>query len=116
VQNAVQQVGGAIGHAVLATIALRHTSHAIASGVDQATAAVDGYSLAFRVAAVVLFLGAIASALFMSRHVRATPVQPGMEEFEFDSEPAAGAGVGSAASLATADAAVRVAGTGHAEA
>ena len=79
VQNAVQQVGGAIGLAVLATIALRHTTHAVAHGVDRATAAVDGYSLAFRVAAVVLFLGAAASAIFMG-HVRPTPVQPGLED------------------------------------
>jgi EmrB/QacA subfamily drug resistance transporter len=119
VQNAVQQVGGAIGLAVLATIALRHTSHAAASGVDQATAAVDGYALAFRVAAVVVFLGAIVAAVFM-QNIRSTPVQPGMEEFALSDDSAetagtaapAGAGGGGAGGGARGGAL----GLGHAEA
>lgn len=91
VQNAVQQVGGAVGLAVLATIALRHTSHAVAHGVDAATAAVDGYSLAFRVGAGVLFAGAAASVMFM-RNVRSTFVQPGMEDIALAGKSATSVG------------------------
>ena len=58
---------------------MRHISHAIAGGTPPPIAATDGYSLSFRVAAIVLFLGALASAVFM-KDVRSTPVTPGMEE------------------------------------
>ena len=112
VQNAVQQVGGAIGLAVLATIALRHSSHAIAHGVHPAQAATDGYSLSFRVAAVVLYIGAVVSVIFM-RNVRSTPIQPGMEEIALgDDSGTAPARVGAAGT----DATIGVAGVGPAEA
>jgi predicted MFS family arabinose efflux permease len=58
VQNSLQQVGGSIGLAVLASIALRHTAHAIDSGIGPAQAAVDGYQLAYVVGAIVAFVGA----------------------------------------------------------
>lgn len=54
VQNALQQVGGAIGLAVLATIALRH-----AGPMPTPAATVSGYVLAFRVGAGVLVAGGI---------------------------------------------------------
>jgi EmrB/QacA subfamily drug resistance transporter len=114
VQNAVQQVGGAIGLAVLATIALRHTSHAMASGVDQATAAVDGYSLAFRVAAGVLFLGAIVAAIFM-RNIRSAPIPPGMEEFVLSDQAGEAAGAAKRAGAPGGGTGVGVLGMGHAE-
>lgn len=67
VQNALQQVGGSIGLAVLATIALRHATHAIAAGTAPAQATVDGYVLAFRIGAVVLLAGALLVGLIMER-------------------------------------------------
>jgi predicted MFS family arabinose efflux permease len=115
VQNAVQQVGGAIGLAVLATIALRHTSHAMASGVDQAHAAVDGYSLAFRVAAGVVFLGAIVAAIFM-QNIRSAPVQPGMEEFVLPDGDAETAGDAERAGASGGGSGIGTLGIGHAEA
>jgi hypothetical protein len=58
VQNAVQQVGGAIGLAVLATLALRHANTAMAHGVGAAAASTAGTVLAYRIGAVILLVGA----------------------------------------------------------
>jgi len=60
VQNAVQQVGGAVGLAVLATIALRHATAAMRHGVAAATASTAGTALAFRIGSVILAVGALA--------------------------------------------------------
>lgn len=53
VQQTASQVGGAVGLAVLATLALRHAGSAVAHGVAVTTAATDGTALAFRVGASV---------------------------------------------------------------
>jgi EmrB/QacA subfamily drug resistance transporter len=65
VQNAVQQVGGAVGLAVLVTLALRHAAGLIATGTDAAHAATASYALAFRVGAVVLAIGAVLVAVLL---------------------------------------------------
>jgi EmrB/QacA subfamily drug resistance transporter len=65
VQNSLQQIGGAIGLAVLASIALRRTASKIAGGVGPAQAAVDGYQLAYIVGAVIVFVGAIVLLVVM---------------------------------------------------
>lgn len=67
VQNAVQQVGGAIGLAVLVTLALRHAATATAHGIAAAAAATDGYVVAFRIGAVILAMGAVVVLVFMER-------------------------------------------------
>jgi hypothetical protein len=58
VQNAVQQVGGAIGLAVLATLAFRHAAAGVRHGVSTAAASTAGTVLAFRIGAVVMAAGA----------------------------------------------------------
>jgi EmrB/QacA subfamily drug resistance transporter len=58
VQNSLQQIGGSIGLAVLASIALRHTASLINGGTDPAHATVSGYHLAYIVGAIVAFVGA----------------------------------------------------------
>ncbi len=73
VQNAVQQVGGAIGLAVLATIALRHATAAVHQGVTSSAASTAGYVLAFRIGAVVMLVGAVAVWALFER-VRTTTV------------------------------------------
>lgn len=68
VQNALQQIGGAIGLAVLASIATRHIAGRAPGGdVNRATPGqlVDGYTLAFLISAVVVFVGAVVLAVVM---------------------------------------------------
>jgi EmrB/QacA subfamily drug resistance transporter len=60
VQNAVQQVGGAIGLAVLATLALRHTTGAVRHGASVASATTAGTVVAYRIGAVIMLVGAVA--------------------------------------------------------
>jgi EmrB/QacA subfamily drug resistance transporter len=86
VQNAVQQIGGAIGLAVLATIALRHATSAAQHGVVSASATVSGDVLAFRVGAGVLVVGGVLVAVLLERY-RAEP--PGLAGTSADPEPVA---------------------------
>jgi len=72
VQNATQQLGGAVGLAVLATIALQHTARLIHSGQATASATTSGYVLAFRIGAITLAIGAL---LVMSIMEKVQPVE-----------------------------------------
>jgi EmrB/QacA subfamily drug resistance transporter len=63
IQNTAQQVGGAVGLAVLASLALRHANKAVAHGVAVTSAATAGTVLAFRVGAGVALAGALFVAL-----------------------------------------------------
>ena len=72
VQTAVQQVGAAIGLAVLVTLALRYTQHQAQAGVLSAIAQTDGYALAFRVSAAALAVaGVLVLAVFQAPQLRA---------------------------------------------
>jgi EmrB/QacA subfamily drug resistance transporter len=64
--NTTQQVGGALGLAVLATLSTTHTESLLAHHASSATALTDGYHLAFTVAAG-LVLAAIAIGLVLLR-------------------------------------------------
>jgi|SRR5580658_5490794 EmrB/QacA subfamily drug resistance transporter len=68
-----QQVGGALGLAVLASLAAARTSHLVAEGIPAKVALTSGYHLAFAVAAVLVAAGAVL-ALTVLRTV-AAPVQ-----------------------------------------
>jgi hypothetical protein len=59
VQSSMQQVGGALGLAGLATIALRKASLQTGRGVRPAVAATAGYALSFRVAAAIVAAGGV---------------------------------------------------------
>jgi predicted MFS family arabinose efflux permease len=63
IQNTAQQVGGAVGLAVLASLALRHANTAVAHGVAVASASTNGAVLVFRVGAGVALAGALLVAL-----------------------------------------------------
>lgn len=63
VQATGQQMGGAVGLAVLATLALRHATAAIGHGVAVGVASTDGAVLALRIGAGVAFAGAVLVAL-----------------------------------------------------
>jgi EmrB/QacA subfamily drug resistance transporter len=60
--QAVQQVGGAVGLAVLTTLSLRRAGDRIAGGADPAVALTDGYVLALQVGVVVLLVAAVVAA------------------------------------------------------
>jgi len=72
VQNAMQQVGGAIGLSCLVTLALRHALGQMAHGVESAVASTQGFAMAWRIGALLLVVGGVlVVALF--EHVLATP-------------------------------------------
>lgn len=76
VQNAVQQVGGAVGLAVLATVALRHAASGVRRGVDPAVASTAGFSLAYRISALVLLAGAVVAGVCLQPAPRTEPATP----------------------------------------
>ena len=67
VLQSVQQVGGAVGLAVLTTLALRRAGDAVTAGADPLAATTDGYVLALRVGVVVLLVAAALSAGLLRR-------------------------------------------------
>lgn len=83
VQNAMQQIAGAVGLAVLVALAYRHAAGLIAAGTDPRIATVQGYVLSYRVGAVLLAVGALAVALLLE-HVDPVPRQA---EAEIDVVP-----------------------------
>jgi predicted MFS family arabinose efflux permease len=74
--NTTQQIGGALGLAVLATVSASHTTSLLHSGHPSATALTSGYHLAW-VIATGLLVAAIATALAVLRP--APVVEPGRE-------------------------------------
>jgi EmrB/QacA subfamily drug resistance transporter len=72
--NTTQQIGGALGIAVLSAVATSTTTDALASGVAQPQALVDGFQAAFWVAAGVAFAGVVATlALIRREELEAAP-------------------------------------------
>ncbi len=63
--NTSQQIGGALGIAVLSAIATNVTSDAIGSGTAPSQALVDGFTTAFWVAAIGAAIGVVAIAAFV---------------------------------------------------
>jgi EmrB/QacA subfamily drug resistance transporter len=72
VQASMQQIGGALGLATLATLALRHAATDIAAGVTPHEAFTNGYVLAWRVGAALCVAGGILVFLLLE-HVVAVP-------------------------------------------
>jgi EmrB/QacA subfamily drug resistance transporter len=63
--TSAQQIGGAIGIAVMITIASSRTTDAIAGGAAPASALTDGFAAAFRVEAVVMVAAALLAAVVL---------------------------------------------------
>jgi hypothetical protein len=78
VQNAMQQIGGALGLATFVTIALRRAASQVHQGVAAGVAQTHGYVLAYRIAGSLLAVGGIL-VLVLLEHVAATPRQAGLE-------------------------------------
>ncbi|MEU4422849.1 MFS transporter [Actinoplanes sp. NPDC024001] len=74
--NTTQQVGMAIGVAVLSTLAASRTEHLLAAGQDQALALTDGYRLAFTTSAGLLLAAFVVSLLVLRQPARSTTTQP----------------------------------------
>ncbi len=64
--NTSQQIGGAVGIAILSTIAVSTTSDAVASGTENAVALTEGFQAAFWAGAAIAFAGVLVS-LFLVR-------------------------------------------------
>ena len=65
--NTSQQIGGALGVAILTTVAVSRTNHEFANGASQAVAKTAGYQLAFYVAATFAVASLIATLLILHR-------------------------------------------------
>jgi len=63
--NTTQQVGGALGLAVLATLATTRTSSLVAHGTSSAAALTDGYHLAFTIAAGMVIVAIAIGVAFL---------------------------------------------------
>lgn len=85
VQSAMQQIGAALGLAVLVTLALRRTQHLAQAGVAQAIAQTDGYALAFRVGAAATAVAGVLVLLVLESppsSVRIEHIEPRMRGAE----------------------------------
>ncbi|MFE1101895.1 MFS transporter [Nocardiopsis alba] len=67
VLTTMQQVGSALGVAILVTLALRHADGLVLSGSSPVSAMADGYSLAFLVGGVLMVLGGLIVMAFFER-------------------------------------------------
>ena len=65
--NTMQQIGGAVGLAILTTVAITRTNHLLAAGVPHAEAATRGYALAFWVGVGFALVGLVATLLLLRR-------------------------------------------------
>ena len=79
VQNAMQQVGGAIGLSCLVTLGLRHAAGQLHRGVIPPVAYTHGYELAYHVSIGLLAAGAVFVLVFFEKGVLATPRNPEAE-------------------------------------
>jgi EmrB/QacA subfamily drug resistance transporter len=92
VQQAVQQVGGAIGLAFLVTLALRYATAQISDGAVADIATTEGYVLSLRIAAVVLVVSGVLVLVLLDR----VAGEPRSALTEMDLDPQAAAAVAGA--------------------
>ena len=77
--NTTQQIGGAVGIALLSTVAITRTENEVASGTAVPEAMTSGFQLAFWVGTAVALVGVIASlALIRQEEVESVP-EPALE-------------------------------------
>jgi MFS family permease len=85
--NTTQQVGGALGLAVLATLSSTHSSNLLAQGDSVASALTSGYHLAFTIGAVLVTVGLVLAIFGLRSRPRVS------EDAVTDEEPAFGEAV-----------------------
>jgi hypothetical protein len=71
--NTSRLLGGALGLAVLTTIASSHEHAQLSSGTAPLQALTDGYGLALLVGAIVCALGAVAAAVLLRERAEIAP-------------------------------------------
>jgi MFS family permease len=86
--NTSQQVGGAVGIAVLSTIAVSTTDHAVARGHARAVALTDGFVNAFWAGAAIALAGVLVS-IFLVRGKDLRPQEAPVAEPAFETGRAA---------------------------
>jgi EmrB/QacA subfamily drug resistance transporter len=75
--NASQQVGGSLGLAIFATLAVDHTTNLMHQGVSHAAATVAGYHVAFLAAAIFMAAGAVLLVVFLRKqHIEGLELDP----------------------------------------
>jgi sugar phosphate permease len=84
--NTTQQVGGALGLAVLATLSSTHSTNLLAQGDSVASALTSGYHLAFTIGAVLVTI-AVVLAVFGLRSAPAAAEQGEPAFSTLDGEP-----------------------------
>ena len=82
--NTSQQIGGAVGIAILSTVATSTTSDAVASGTAVPAALTEGFQNAFWVGAAITLVGVIVSLLLVRQRdfVQAPALEPAPEAVE----------------------------------
>jgi MFS family permease len=72
--NTSQQIGGAVGIALLSTVAITRTENAAAAGTDMPHALTSGFQLAFWVGAGIAIVGVVAAlVLIRQEEIAAAP-------------------------------------------
>jgi EmrB/QacA subfamily drug resistance transporter len=75
--NTSQQIGGAVGIALLSTVAITRTENEVATGTDLPHALTSGFQIAFWVGAAIAAVGAVAAlVLIRQEEVAATEGEP----------------------------------------
>jgi EmrB/QacA subfamily drug resistance transporter len=81
--NTSQQIGGAVGIAILSTIAVTTTTDEVNAGTTQAVALTDGFQAAFWTGAAIAFAGVLVSLVLVRgrdlQHQEAPAVEPALE-------------------------------------
>ncbi|GHG45592.1 MFS transporter [Streptomyces griseocarneus] len=67
VQSTMQQIGSALGVAILVALAIRHAGDAIGSGTRPDVATTDGYGLAIRIGGALIVVGGILLAALLEK-------------------------------------------------
>ncbi|MDO8143838.1 MFS transporter [Isoptericola sp. 178] len=67
VQSTAQQIGGALGLAVLVTFAMRRFLADVTAGEPVEVAMTNGFTLGFQIGAVLMFVGGVLLAVFLER-------------------------------------------------
>ena len=83
--NTSQQIGGALGLAILTTVATTRTNNVLANGVAGPVALTDGFTLAFWVAFGFAVVAVATTLVVLKREkspLEAQPAQPGREELD----------------------------------